>query len=285
MDYQGNFEYTYRKWRAAFLRTTLIAACILGLVALIPSLIATVAFYRIIYITLYIIVLLITFLHINDNIRAGILIFLVYMIAVAGLTETGIRGDARLFMLGAITLACMLFSWRAGWVMLGVGLASYILFGWLIFSGRLTISNTTVGVGTLQVWVSNATSMVMLSILVINSMRLSQTEYENSENRARSFFKDLTVERSTLEQKIKERTEVLDKRTSQLQAVADVGKSITSYRNLSELLQQASILIHENFGYYHVGIFLLDERKEYAVLAATNSEGGRRMLDKGHQRL
>lgn len=85
------------------------------------------------------------------------------------------------------------------------------------------------------------------------------------------------------ELKVSERTQALDKRTSQLRAVADVGKSITSYRNLSELLQQTTRLIHENFGYYHVGIFLLDERKQYAVLTATNSEGGRRMLERGHQ--
>jgi GAF domain-containing protein len=65
--------------------------------------------------------------------------------------------------------------------------------------------------------------------------------------------------------------------------VAGVGKAITSFRDLSELLQQAAYLIHENFGYYHVGIFLLDEHKEYAVLSATNSEGGFRMLEKKHQ--
>lgn len=286
MDHQGNLEYSYKNWRAAFLRTTLIAACILGLAALIPSVITDISqdsFYRNIYISLYVIVLLITFLKISDNIKAGILIALLYMIAVAGLTETGIRGDARLFMLGAVALACLLFSWRAGGVVLAIGLASYILFGWLILSGRFTISSKTVDAGTLPVWISNAASMLMLSMLIIISIRMTQAEYEDSEKRARSFFSDLTGERATLEQRIKERTEILDKRTSQLQAVADVGKSITSYRNLSELLQQACILIHENFGYYHVGIFLLDERKEYAILAATNSEGGRRMLEKGHQ--
>jgi GAF domain-containing protein/HAMP domain-containing protein len=85
------------------------------------------------------------------------------------------------------------------------------------------------------------------------------------------------------ELKVEERTKVLSKRTNQLQAVADVGKSITSFRSLSELLQQTTRLIHENFGYYHVGIFLLDERRQFAVLTATNSEGGKRMLERGHQ--
>ena len=36
------------------------------------------------------------------------------------------------------------------------------------------------------------------------------------------------------------------------------------------------------FGFYHTGIFLNDERGEYAVLKAANSEGGKRMLDRSH---
>lgn len=124
--------------------------------------------------------------------------------------------------------------------------------------------------------------MLTLSILVIIGIRLTQTEFDNSKNRAQSFFNDLAAERHNLEERIRERTSILDKRTSQLQAVAEVGKSIASYRNLSELLQRAAQLIQEKFGFYHIGIFLLDDRKEFAILAASNSEGGKRMLEKKH---
>ncbi len=88
---------------------------------------------------------------------------------------------------------------------------------------------------------------------------------------------------ASLENRVKDRTSELERRSKLLKAVADVGKAVTSFRDLSELLQQTTYLIHENFGYYHAGIFLLDERKEYAVLSASNSEGGRRMLDRKHQ--
>ena len=86
-----------------------------------------------------------------------------------------------------------------------------------------------------------------------------------------------------LEQEVLDRTKALEKRAVQLRAAADVGKAITSVRVLSELLQQTTQLISERFGYYHVGIFLLDERKEYAVLSASNSEGGRKMLERNHR--
>jgi GAF domain-containing protein len=88
---------------------------------------------------------------------------------------------------------------------------------------------------------------------------------------------------TSLENRVTERTSELEHRSKLLKAVADVGRAITSFRDLSELLQQATYLIHENFGYYHVGIFLLDEHKEYAILSATNSEGGHRMVEKKHQ--
>ena len=64
-----------------------------------------------------------------------------------------------------------------------------------------------------------------------------------------------------LEARVDMRTSEIERRSKLLKAVADVGRSITSYRNLSELLQQTTQLIRENFGYYHIGIFLLDERK------------------------
>jgi GAF domain-containing protein len=282
MNQTDRLDYSYTKWRTGFLRVTLIGACLFGLVALVSASLVSTLVYQIVYIVLYLILLLATFLNVGDNVKAITLIGLIYLLAVSGITETGIRGDGRLFVLGSIILAALLFNWRAGWVMLGVGLATLTVFGWFILNGSLALTSQDVRPGGLDIWISNGAGLVLLSILIINGIRLSQTQYEDSEKRANSFLYDLSKERESLEKRIQERTQVLDRRTSQLQAVADVGKSITSYRNLSELLQQACILIHENFDYYHVGIFLLDERKEYAVLTATNSEGGKQMLEKGH---
>ena len=87
----------------------------------------------------------------------------------------------------------------------------------------------------------------------------------------------------TLEQRVAERTQALERRAIQLQAAADVGGSAARLRDLSELMRQVTRLISQRFGFYHVGIFLLDERGDYAVLRAANSEGGQRMLARGHK--
>ncbi|MBI4314882.1 MAG: GAF domain-containing protein [Chloroflexi bacterium] len=73
-----------------------------------------------------------------------------------------------------------------------------------------------------------------------------------------------------------------DHRAIQLQTGADVAGA-TSVLNLKELLPLVTQLISERFGFYHVGIFLVDDARQFAVLQAANSEGGRAMLARGHK--
>jgi GAF domain-containing protein len=95
---------------------------------------------------------------------------------------------------------------------------------------------------------------------------------------------------ATLAQRVEERTAELTRsndqrrrRAAQLQAVADVARTIASLQDLDRLLASITTLISEQFNYYHVGIFLLDESREHAILRAANSAGGQKMLARGHQ--
>ncbi|MBN2004965.1 MAG: GAF domain-containing protein [Anaerolineae bacterium] len=86
----------------------------------------------------------------------------------------------------------------------------------------------------------------------------------------------------TLESRVIERTSDLERRSRQLQVVSKVGNAIVSIRDFDTLLAEVTRLISDQFGFYHVGIFLLDTTGKYAVLRAANSEGGQRMLARGH---
>ncbi|MEZ0395182.1 MAG: GAF domain-containing protein [Anaerolineales bacterium] len=88
---------------------------------------------------------------------------------------------------------------------------------------------------------------------------------------------------TTLEERVRQRTTDLERRASQFQAIAEVSRAIASIKEPSELLAQIAVQIAEHFGVYHAGIFLLDENEEYAVLQAASSEGGQRMLTRGHR--
>jgi GAF domain-containing protein len=62
-----------------------------------------------------------------------------------------------------------------------------------------------------------------------------------------------------------------------------VARSISNINELEQLLPAIANVVSEQFGFYHTGIFMLDERAEFAVLEAANSEGGQRMLKRGHR--
>ncbi|MBN1811622.1 MAG: GAF domain-containing protein [Anaerolineae bacterium] len=74
----------------------------------------------------------------------------------------------------------------------------------------------------------------------------------------------------------------LERRAVQLQTVAEVGREAAAILDVRQLLNRTVNLVSEGFGFYHAGIFLLDDLKQYAVLRAASSEGGQRMLERGH---
>lgn len=86
-----------------------------------------------------------------------------------------------------------------------------------------------------------------------------------------------------LEQRVEERTTALTRRTSQIQTAARVARDAAVIKDTSALLNNAVRLISDQFGFYHAGIFLLDENGDNAVLQAASSVGGQRMLTHGHR--
>jgi GAF domain-containing protein len=93
-----------------------------------------------------------------------------------------------------------------------------------------------------------------------------------------------------LEQRVAERTGELgfanvknERRAAQFEAIAQVSRTISSTQDLDTLLPQITSVISRLFGFYHVGIFLVDSKREYAVLSAANSEGGQKMLARNHR--
>ena len=73
------------------------------------------------------------------------------------------------------------------------------------------------------------------------------------------------------------------RRLSQIQVAAEIARDATAAKSTEELLNSAVTLVHERFGYYHAAIFLIDEQNKYAVIVATRSEAGKKLLELGHK--
>ena len=87
----------------------------------------------------------------------------------------------------------------------------------------------------------------------------------------------------TLNSQVEEQTLELQKRGSQFEATARVARDTAAIQDMETLFNDITRLISEHFGFYHAGIFLLDDEQRFTVLQAANSEGGQRMLARGHR--
>lgn len=109
-----------------------------------------------------------------------------------------------------------------------------------------------------------------------NEIGILTTAFRDMMGRVRSNVQEL-------EHRVADRTASLERRAVQLQTAAEVGRFAATLRDLDELLSEVTNLISNRFGYYHVGIFLLDDAGQYALLRAANSPGGKNMLARQHR--
>lgn len=88
---------------------------------------------------------------------------------------------------------------------------------------------------------------------------------------------------ASLEERVAERTLAMERRSTQLRVAAEIARDASGLHRLDDLLNGAVNLIRDRFGFYHAGIFLLDEKGEYALLTAATGEAGRELLEKSHK--
>jgi GAF domain-containing protein/HAMP domain-containing protein len=87
----------------------------------------------------------------------------------------------------------------------------------------------------------------------------------------------------SLEARVAERTADLNRRSEYLAASAEVARAASSILDSERLVQEAVELIRERFDLYYVGLFLVDEQRQWAVLQAGTGQAGRAMLTRGHR--
>ncbi len=95
-------------------------------------------------------------------------------------------------------------------------------------------------------------------------------------------FTDLTEYRQ-MEQERERLLVNLEHRHTQLQTSTEISTAASTILSPDLLMQRAVNLIQERFGFYYVGMFLVDEESRYAVLRAATGQAGRMMIERGHR--
>jgi GAF domain-containing protein len=260
---------------------------------------------------------------INAIVLTNIPILVLFIIIRVVTGQGDVFGSANIILAGIIAILTVVwFLMRAGWVKVAgylhvstIWLASTMI---AIMSGGINSTTFTsyfvvmLMAGLLLGW-THAVAFTFLSILaafrlanqdtlgnaiegtvlfifgaiflylIISSLQNALQKAQSNANELRASNKQLTALRDVLELRVLERTSALEKRATQLQTVSSVARTIAAVKDLDSLLPEITRLVSEQFGFYHTGIFLIDETHEYAVLQAANSEGGLRMLNRQHQ--
>jgi GAF domain-containing protein/HAMP domain-containing protein len=86
-----------------------------------------------------------------------------------------------------------------------------------------------------------------------------------------------------LEQRVAQRTQELEIRSSYLEASAEVGHTASTVLDAETLIQTVVDLVHDRFDLYYVGLFLLDEMGDWAELRAGTGQAGQQMLEQKHR--
>lgn len=131
-------------------------------------------------------------------------------------------------------------------------------------------------------WAALGSTVAIGVVLILFTSLRNRSERENLQRLAGANA-ELEGMRKQLEGRVSERTEALNRRTAQLEAASFVSRQTAAILDATILLDEVVQLISDRFGFYHAAIFLLDTRGQFAVLHAASSDGGKRMLARGHR--
>ena len=81
----------------------------------------------------------------------------------------------------------------------------------------------------------------------------------------------------------RETSEMLDRRTIEMRTTTQVAQAIASATDLDELFRRVVTLVKEQFGHYHVHMYLVDANNQDLELVAGYGDPGRIMKERGHR--
>lgn len=145
-----------------------------------------------------------------------------------------------------------------------------ILIGWLL-GRRLTRPIIELTQAALQIAEGN-----LEPIREIHSSSLETHQLTQAFNRMTNQLRQLV---GNLEIRVAERTQEIERRTKELEAASRVARDVIGTQDLDTLLNNTVNLMKEKFEYYHVSIFLIDDRGENVVLRAATGEIGQKLLE------
>ncbi len=182
-----------------------------------------------------------------------------------------------------IFVAGIVIDNRAAAVFAGLSILTGAIIYMLSVNGLLPEVLTYNSIGFL---VRISLNFVLIAVLIYLSNQLITQALSKASAAQEALTRsnqELSEIKTYLEGTVEERNEQLERRNRYLEAAAQVARKTIAITNMQEMLNAISMEISNLFSYYHVGIFLLDEKSEWAMLRAASSDGGKQMIARNHR--
>jgi GAF domain-containing protein len=227
------------------------------------------------------------------------------LLATWGVWRLNIRGKTKLsgYLFIVILLAFLTFGIEPAWLLAGPLLSAYVLpigIAGLLYGPRagfvvciavtgLVILRAATGIA-LEPGLSLDPLQIALSLLGLYFLALIDWRSahnllqalgvaQHSAKEARALGEQLEQYASELEESQRQ----LTRRAGYLEAASQVAAVAVATLDLQQLLEHTVNLISQRFGFYHTGIFLVDDRREWTVLRAASSVEGQQMIAGGYR--
>lgn len=218
---------------------------------------------------------------------SSILLIVFVWIVTNGIAATGYgaRDSSFITNFTIILMAALLLSWQASLFTTGLTIASGFALAYaeqtgLISHGAYPITSFASDIAV--VFGVNWVVIYLLTDGLENALRKSRGNLQQLEVANR----DLSQTQDELQSLTKELTvtnQRLQNRTEKLRAIAAITSTAASIHNFETLISSVSKIVSAQLGYYHVGVFLLDEQRQYAILRSANSDAGMKLLARGYR--
>lgn len=271
-------SFDLKEWRERFIRIVLRIAAVLGVVMIGVSFPTASFTDRILFISMYLILLSITLLPAPYIARAYVFLSMIAIVGVNAIIAWGPWADGSLFLLATVVLASLLLDNKTEVAVLVSSVVFMVVLAAMDRQGSFQLAAPGAPEASAASWGVYLTDFTIAGVVIITAANMLKTAFANVVLQMQQAFQSLNAERRQLEEKVQERTGELEIRMTQLRASTVTARAIAETQEINELLKKAAELISERFNYYHVGIFILDEQRRNAYLQSASSDAGKLLL-------
>ncbi|MCQ3937203.1 MAG: hypothetical protein DPW18_09170 [Chloroflexi bacterium] len=264
-------------WRENFILLMLRLALLFGIFPIVISFPASPIFARILYAGIYLLLAAVTVLRLPYLIRAYALILTVFIVGMNAVIGWGPWADGTVFLLAAIVLSSILLDRHLDMVFLGISIFSVIAIAVLQQTGFVQTAAGVPAINSLN-WAGYIIDYSAAGAVLVAAVSQLKNTFLQIIQKMQADAEAVVREQKRLEEAARESREDLETRMEQVRVSSNAVRAIAGIQNIAELLDTITRLISEKFGYYHVGLFILDEQRRNVYMQVSSSAAGTSLI-------